>query len=184
MFVILVRFADEEEGEELLSSTAADAHELPLLHLILFAAIYISLPHLLRFKNSGDSEGFDKRILRSTCTRMACTKLRSPKVAVIHAVLLAVVTQATAIRERVGDGEAKWDTSLQEVDEFREKLESVKVALVSAAVGSTALLPLLFFRCAPLISISKDDDTIRCNGSLLSVCLSVCCLLGRMPSGR
>ena len=52
----------------------------------------------------------------------------------------------TAIRERIGDGEAKWDTSLQEVDESREKLESVKVALVSAAVGSVALLPLLFFR--------------------------------------
>lgn len=90
----------------------------------------------------------------------------------------------TAIRERVGDGEAKWDTSLQEVDESREKLESVKVALVSAAVGSAALLPLLFFRCNSLIS--KNDDSIRCNGSLLSlfVCLSVYRLLGRMLSGR
>ena len=52
-------------------------------------------------------------------------------------------SQVAAVgEERGGD---RWDNSFQEVDESREKLESVKVAVVSAVVGTVALLPLLFF---------------------------------------
>jgi hypothetical protein len=52
-------------------------------------------------------------------------------------------SQVAAVgEERGGD---RWDNTFQEVDESREKLESVKVAVVSAVVGTVALLPLLFF---------------------------------------
>ena len=82
-----------------------------------------------------------------------------------------------AIGPRDGDGGGRWDTSLQEVDESREKLESVKVALVSAAVGSATLLPLLFFR---YLLYSPRIAPSRATRSRLSpVCLSVCLLLRR-----
>ena len=69
-------------------------------------------------------------------------------------------SQVAAVGEEKGGD--RWDNSFQEVDESREKLESVKVAVVSAVVrtGTVALLQLLFSRNALLSTLTISYDLL------------------------